>query len=78
MNLAMVFYRTQRPAEAEMILTRLTQVEPDNPDFHFNLAVVYVGQKKKEAAMAELNAVARLQPDYPGLDRLRQWLGGRD
>jgi len=77
MNLAMVFYRTQREAEAEALLKKLILAEPDNPDLHFNLAVVYGGLGKMDEGREELRAVERLQPDHPGLPALRNLLGGR-
>lgn len=76
MNLAAAVSLQGRNDEAEKILVKLIAADPDNPDLHANLAVVYLRMGRPERAGPEVDAALRLQPDHPLARELRTRLAG--
>lgn len=56
-------YRLQGPAAAESIFGALAAERPELPEVHRSLALIYHDLGAMEACLAELEDVARLQPD---------------
>jgi tetratricopeptide (TPR) repeat protein len=52
-------------AAAETQFRQLTRIEPDNPDFHAELAGLLAVQGKSKEALAERELLARLNPSGP-------------
>jgi Flp pilus assembly protein TadD len=52
-----------RHAEAETALNRALTVDPDNPDFLYALAVLYLEWNRPEDAMAVANQLRELHPN---------------
>lgn len=62
-------------AGAESLLERATDLDPDLVDAHYNLAIVYRGRQRVEAAIAAMRRVVALNPgDFEAYMRLGAWL----
>lgn len=60
--------------EAESLLKRATELNPQLVDAHYNLAIVYRRRQKLEAAIATMSRVIQLRPDdYEAHMRLGAW-----
>ena len=73
-NLANVHGRLGDPAEAEALLQRAIELEPDNPHGHFGLAMAYASRSDLARARDELETVLRLDPEHAGARALLERL----
>jgi tetratricopeptide (TPR) repeat protein len=56
---------------AEKYVRQALEISPGYPQAHFALALILEQQNNYEGALAELNEVVRLNPDYPDLEQNR-------
>jgi adenylate cyclase len=56
---------TGRFEEAVSASKKSTQLAPDNPGFHVELAATYVMMGREEEARAEVAEVLRINPKFP-------------
>ncbi len=73
-NLANVNGRLGDQAEAEVLLRRAIQIEPQNPHGHFGLAMAYASRSDFARARDELDTVLRLDPNHAGARALLERL----
>jgi predicted Zn-dependent protease len=60
------------PARARVLITAAVNGDPDEPRFHFHLALVYAAQNEVDLARSELEAAVRSKRPFPErLDALR-------
>ncbi|HYX68578.1 MAG TPA: tetratricopeptide repeat protein, partial [Terriglobales bacterium] len=62
-NLGVVASRRQNPAQARQYFERALQADPNNPDYHFNLAVTLARAGDTAGAVRELRADLALHPE---------------
>lgn len=62
-NLGVVASRRQNPAQARQYFERALQADPNNPDYHFNLAVTLARTGDTAGAARESRAALALHPD---------------
>lgn len=68
---AVVLDYSQRHREAEVLYRRLAEEEPDNPLWHFNLALVLANQARFEQAIPSYRRTLELLADHPVSDAMR-------
>jgi tetratricopeptide (TPR) repeat protein len=70
-KLAIVHYLQGNLLKAKSLLQEAIDIPPAEPSTHFILAVVLEDLDELDAALAELDRVANLNPQYPQLDSTR-------
>jgi predicted Zn-dependent protease len=68
-SLAQGYLKTDRPADAERVLSKLIQVQPGNAKHHRARYDVYQKLKRREEAYADAQRVLELAPNDPSLRR---------
>jgi tetratricopeptide (TPR) repeat protein len=63
-NLAYLNYLISKYPEAEIYLSRIIETDPDNPDAHRFLAVIYNDKGELNKAEREIGIAVDLQPEY--------------
>jgi len=56
-NIAQLYYESKNYTQAENYLKRLQELDPDYPEAHYYLGLVYTKQGKKQAALNQFNAI---------------------
>ena len=64
-NIAIAWVGLGRPDRAEELLLQAMEIDPQDAEVHFNLGMVYRGQKRFEEAREQIIEALRLREDYP-------------
>jgi len=74
-NMASVYAREGKPAEAEREYLRALRIDPTDADVHYNLGILYDDElKQPEKATMHYRRHLQLSPHGPDADRVRNWL----
>ena len=65
LNLGNLYRRQGNVAEAEKLLNRAHDIDPDDPEVNYNLGMLYARQGQTETALPYLEKAVSLRPDYP-------------
>jgi protein O-mannosyl-transferase len=74
MNLARLLARLNDQDGAAVVLTRAVALDPSNAEIHRGLARAYMARSRAREALAELELVLRLRPDWPVAEADLAWL----
>lgn len=56
-NIGQLYYEQKNYPQAEKYLKQLQSIDPDNPEAHYYLGLVYTKQGKKTAAISQFNSI---------------------
>ncbi len=74
-NMAMVYAREKRHADAEGEYLKALQLDPTDADSHYNLAILYDDElESPEKAVVHYKRYLKLSPHGPDADAVRSWL----
>jgi tetratricopeptide (TPR) repeat protein len=74
-NMAMVYSREKRHAEAEGEYLKALRLDPTDADIHYNLAILYDDElESPEKAVLHYKRYLKLSPHGPDADAVRSWL----
>ena len=65
LNLGNFYRRQEAMEEAEKLLRRALELEPDNPETNYSLGMLYARQDQLPRASTFLEKAVNLRPDYP-------------
>ena len=71
-TLAFVYYKKEMGSFAVPLLAEALDQEPNNPDFHYHLGLVYAQAGEDAKARRSLQAALKLNPQFPGADHARR------
>jgi tetratricopeptide (TPR) repeat protein len=74
-NLALVYAREGRAREAEQAYLRALQLDPSDPDVHYNLGILYDDElKNRSRALMHYRKYLKLSPHAPDKDQVENWV----
>jgi tetratricopeptide (TPR) repeat protein len=74
-NLALVYAREGRAREAEQAYLRALQLDPADPDIHYNLGILYDDElKDRTRALMHYRKYLKLSPHAPDQDQVENWI----
>ncbi len=75
-TLAFVYYKKEMGSFAEPLLSQALGTEPNNPEYHYHLGLVYTQEGEDAKARKSFQTALKLNPQFDGAEHARRVMAG--